>query len=108
MGTIDRLLNRIIKILGLERSNGNFNVFGSTINARDIVNGDVYHVWSPSRPAVASHQLPPPASDFVGRQAEVAKIEETLELGKPVGLFGMGGVGKSELARFAADRVRHR
>src|SRR5690348_5002199 len=54
--------------------------------------------------------LPPPASGFVGREAELACARELLERSRFVTITGPGGVGKSRLAlraaSAAADRFR--
>lgn len=95
-GVLQRMLSRgrSIRVSG-----------GSVAATGDIVNGDVFNLL-PLRAAVtASHHLPMPAADFVGREQEIKKIVETLHSGKPAGIFGMGGLGKTELARAAAHRV---
>ena len=58
--------------------------------------------------ATAPHELPTPAPDFVGREIEISKIEETVVTGKPAGFFGLGGTGKTEVARLATNRLATR
>jgi hypothetical protein len=60
----------------------------------------------------ALHQLRAPVGDFVGRQREIDQLVQTLS--KPAasgvtaaisGVHGMGGIGKTELAYAAAQRL---
>jgi transcriptional regulator with XRE-family HTH domain len=61
------------------------------------------------RPAATPRELPRPASDFTGRQAELALLEQLLcpsQGGAAACLIeGRGGVGKSALAVHAAHRL---
>jgi tetratricopeptide (TPR) repeat protein len=73
---------------------------------------------SPAEPAQAAHrqlrhQLRPPVADFVGRESEAARLtaalQTALERGSGAvisGLYGMGGIGKTELAYLLAHRLR--
>jgi len=57
----------------------------------------------------ALHQLPAPVLDFVGRAAELDQIVQALSAaavsGATVLICGMGGVGKTQLAYAAAERL---
>lgn len=55
-------------------------------------------------PPPALHQLPPSPRDFLGRSSELAELSGAVEQGATVlGLFGMGGVGKTALALKLAE-----
>src|SRR5689334_7614038 len=60
---------------------------------------------APAAPAL--HQLRAPAGDFVGRAAEIAQMVQALSAGAAaIGCVrGMAGVGKTELAYTAAQRL---
>jgi tetratricopeptide (TPR) repeat protein len=50
------------------------------------------------------HQLPPVLADFTNRVAEVDELRDKLDGNTSVyGLFGMGGIGKSDLAKKFAE-----
>lgn len=53
------------------------------------------------------HSIPPPAADFTGRENELTEIMQHFENGATIsGLAGMGGVGKTELARVFAHAIK--
>ncbi len=54
------------------------------------------------------HQVPPPVEDFTGREGELAELLEAVRKGGATisGLQGMGGVGKSELAKVLARQLK--
>jgi tetratricopeptide (TPR) repeat protein len=55
------------------------------------------------------HQLRAPVGDFVGREKEIADLLATLRGGGSAaitGISGMGGIGKTELALYVAERLR--
>jgi tetratricopeptide (TPR) repeat protein len=58
----------------------------------------------PDRPARARHNLPAITRDFIERPAEVSRILEGLEYGYPISIEGFGGMGKSTLAIWVAER----
>jgi hypothetical protein len=55
----------------------------------------------------ALHQIPPPPSDFIGRSVELARLTSAVEKGlsQTLGLYGMGGAGKTALALKLAERL---
>lgn len=60
-------------------------------------------------PGFAPYQLPPPRSDFVGRQQEIEFLAKALEpqnQARIALIHGMGGVGKTQLALQVAERLR--
>jgi tetratricopeptide (TPR) repeat protein len=59
----------------------------------------------------AIYQAPEPPKDFVGREHEIERLIRTLKPGAKVAVtsvVGMGGVGKTELAKVAVYRVARR
>ena len=55
------------------------------------------------------HQLRAPVGDFVGREKEIADLLATLRGGGSAaisGISGMGGIGKTELSLYVAERLR--
>jgi tetratricopeptide (TPR) repeat protein len=57
----------------------------------------------------ALHQLRAPVGDFVGREKEIAELLATLRSGASAAISaisGMGGIGKTELAFYVAERLR--
>jgi tetratricopeptide (TPR) repeat protein len=65
-------------------------------------------VMQAAPPIVTSlHQLPSPSPDFTDREPEMAQLREQLQGGvNTYVLWGMGGVGKSDLAFKLADELR--
>jgi tetratricopeptide (TPR) repeat protein len=60
--------------------------------------------------AVALHQLPPPPGDFTGRSVEIDRLTSAAGEGAAhtLGLFGMGGAGKTALALKLAEQLTPR
>jgi tetratricopeptide (TPR) repeat protein len=57
----------------------------------------------------ARYQLRAPVGDFVGREKEIADLTAALRGGGSAaitGISGMGGIGKTELSLYVADRLR--
>jgi hypothetical protein len=82
--------------------------------AGDLVEGDKVMgdkiVYQITAPAVVS-QTPRPLAEFVGRESEIERLLDVLEPGGRVaitGVAGMGGIGKTELAKVIAGQVAGR
>ncbi len=58
----------------------------------------------PRASAVEVHNLPASLSSFIGREREIAEVEELLVVGRLVTLTGAGGCGKTRLALEVAAR----
>lgn len=76
------------------------NIVGSTVT---------YNIQQTANAAInALHQLRPPVGDFVGREQEIDALIKALRSGSRAcitGISGMGGIGKTELALFVAQRL---
>jgi predicted ATPase/DNA-binding SARP family transcriptional activator len=59
----------------------------------------------PAAPPAARHNLPAPLTSFVGREQDLARLEELLGEARLVTLTGTGGTGKTRLAVEAGARV---
>ena len=69
---------------------------------------DEYLPSLPAPPVQTLHQLRAPVGDFVGREKEIDELLAALGgAGAAVGgVSGMGGVGKTELSLYVADKLR--
>ena len=56
-------------------------------------------------PPIAPHNLPMPVTSFIGREAELAEIEQLLGETRLLTMSGVGGVGKTRLALDAGARA---
>lgn len=70
-----------------------------------VLRGDV-HASEPSAPEPPPQRsnLTAPLTSFVGREPEIARIDDLLGAGRLVTLVGPGGAGKTRLAREATGR----
>jgi predicted ATPase/DNA-binding SARP family transcriptional activator len=73
-----------------------------------IVHKDESLVPESSRSPASPHNLPSPPNRLIGRQADVDKVAELLDVGRLVTLTGPGGAGKTRLAIAAARNVLDR
>lgn len=71
--------------------------------------------WTQGKPKVLASRLRKPLADFISRHDSndtdwVVKLEQYLQLGelKMVSLWGSGGVGKTSLAIYVANRLKNR
>ncbi|HKG15270.1 MAG TPA: tetratricopeptide repeat protein [Pyrinomonadaceae bacterium] len=87
---------------------GDANVLAENV-AGDVVQGDKIIHEAP-RPIIPTlHQLRAPVGDFVGREKEIDQLLAALRGGASAaisGISGMGGIGKTELAFYVAERLR--
>ena len=64
---------------------------------------------TPAAIASVPNQIPPPPLHFKGREQEIGDILSQFQRGATItGLRGMGGVGKTALALFLADKLKSR
>jgi tetratricopeptide (TPR) repeat protein len=101
--------------------------FGPKYNLHDMIDEvitycDKRHLWEeflaeldqydPSQYALpAPYQAPRPLAEFVGREDELQHLTDTLQPGTKTAitcLVGMGGLGKTELAKLAAAKAAGR
>jgi tetratricopeptide (TPR) repeat protein len=84
---------------------GNINIGG---NAEISINESKVDISISSDPVLSLHQLRPSLADFTGRSSEIKELVTTLQdntHSKLCGIFGMGGIGKTELALFVANEI---
>src|SRR6202012_4569205 len=62
----------------------------------------------PAAPPTARHNLPAPLTSFVGREQDLARVEQLLGRARLVTLTGTGGTGKTRLALEAGAQVTGR
>jgi tetratricopeptide (TPR) repeat protein len=72
-----------------------------------VIRARVEEVVSPKTTLSSLHQLPPPPTDFTGRESELAELRAAVESGGVTisGVRGMGGIGKTTLALKLADEL---
>ncbi|HYP40791.1 MAG TPA: tetratricopeptide repeat protein [Chloroflexia bacterium] len=83
-------------------------------NINDITSGrDTIIINEPPTPTIQSlHQLRAPVADFVGREAEIDRLMQSLSAAASSsavaisGARGLGGMGKTQLALAVAQRVK--
>ena len=79
---------------------GDGNVIGNNNRVTFIKN-------APPAQLTSLHQIRSPPRDFTGREGDIREILAEFEKGAAiVGLFGMGGVGKTDLALVLADSLK--
>lgn len=82
-------------------------VSAETIYSSVIGNNATVNQTIATQPRKASlFQLPADSPDFTGRSAVTTQIETILERSAIVAISGMGGVGKSMLARHVGNRLK--
>lgn len=102
-------LNRDL-VTRLQGAGFNLSVGGNYAGRDNITN--IYNAPAPAvsaLPVLTLHQLRAPVGDFVGREKEIADLTAALRGGASAaitGISGMGGIGKTELAFYVAQRLR--
>ena len=88
---------------------GGVGISGGQVNAGGDIFGGNQVVYEAAAAAISAlHQIRAPVADFVGREREIGTLVDALRAGGHAGLSGvqgMGGIGKSELARAVAQRL---
>ena len=56
---------------------------------------------------IADSEVPKPCRHFVGRESEIENLHECLENNSKVFLYGIPGIGKSELAKAYAKNIKN-
>jgi tetratricopeptide (TPR) repeat protein len=86
---------------------------GENVERSTIITGDenVVYINQIASPSInALHQLRAPVGDFVGREQEIETLINALRCDNRAcisGISGMGGIGKTELALFVAEKLKH-
>jgi tetratricopeptide (TPR) repeat protein len=72
----------------------------------NVIGTQIQQVIDPAQLPPALHQVRPARADFTGREALLDEISAAIDGGaRMIGLFGMGGVGKTELACKLVERL---
>ncbi|MDJ0864779.1 MAG: winged helix-turn-helix domain-containing protein [Myxococcota bacterium] len=107
--SLQRVVSRLHRVLG----NGDGEATGPSLKT---VYGKGYRLVGEVRVRAAAdlpteghvHQLRAPVADFTGRDAELMLLEERIRRGGVAisGFYGLGGIGKTELALQLGQRLR--
>ncbi|HYH84078.1 MAG TPA: tetratricopeptide repeat protein [Pyrinomonadaceae bacterium] len=110
LNALNRDLVAQLKSKGFNVASGDRSVaYTGDAKQVNIHTGDT-NVYGGSAPIIPTlHQLRAPVGDFVGREKEIEGLLATLRGGTSAaisGISGMGGIGKTELAYYVAERLR--
>lgn len=89
-----------------------FGQQGQSVESQTNIDGNQFNIGQSAAGPSYVHQMPGATADFVGRKKEIKKLLAAFD-GKEqgpliVGVWGMGGVGKSELAIVLAGELKDR
>ena len=100
------------KTISTRRKRGRRSANARDVKGSTIVTGDhntIQYTVPVGTEPTALHQLRAPVGDFVGREREIDTLINALRRESRAcitGISGMGGIGKTELALFVAERLR--
>jgi tetratricopeptide (TPR) repeat protein len=90
-----------------DQGTDHFTAHNSTVGVQGVNQGTV-NIHAPT-PEQRLHQLRAPVADFVGRAQAIAELRQALTAGDGaatvIGIRGMGGIGKTELAMVVANQL---
>jgi len=108
--TYRQMRDRLIDELGIEPSPPLRKVHQQLLESdgAEVVSASTAALSPTPKHRATSTNLPRRTSRFIGREQEVQAVNTALDQGPLVTLTGVGGVGKTALAREVAERSQHR
>lgn len=108
--SLERDLLDSLRGAGFNVASGERSVAYTGNAERVSINTGDTHIHNVAAPVIPTlHQLRAPVGDFVGREEEIADLLAALRGGTSAaisGISGLGGIGKTELALYVAERLR--